>query len=133
MGIIILPFFILSLILTGILLNRLIKQVSLKKDYKIILFGFLISMVEIFFMLLYWQQQTEIYKFSPFIGYLSFLIILPSMIAFIIPLPVDTMAQKVGLTISASIVISFTLLMFYTFILSNFFDIFSLLRMNTYY
>lgn len=120
MGIILLPFFVASLIFTVIVVIRLVKYINIKQDYLILFFGFLISIIEIVLIVYYWKQQDRIYYFTPVMESLSYLVIFPSIISLIIPLRNDTLAKKVGLAVSSSVVISFVLLILYTFVFSNF-------------
>ena len=63
MGIILLPFLIASLGLTGFMLVKLIHHIQKEKEYNILFFGFLLSCIEIFLLFLFWKSQPKIYIF----------------------------------------------------------------------
>ena len=133
MGIILLPFLVASLCLTGFMLVKLIQYIQKEKEYRVLLFGFLLSCVEIFLLFLFWKSQHKIYVFTPHFNFLSYLIIIPAVFASLISIPNNMVTKKIGILISSNVVITFVLLLFHIFVSSKFIEIFKILGIKTYY
>jgi len=132
MGIILLPFFIVAFGLTWVLSVKMIKCFKQEKDYKILLYGLLISCAELSLLFLYWKLQHRIYVIMPTVDFISYLIIIPSVIALLLSFGKKA-PRKAFMIFGSSIFITIFLLLFHTFISSHFIHIFSMLDVHTYH
>jgi len=132
MGLILLPFFIVAFGLTSVLLVKVLERFKQKKNYKILLYGFLISCIELSLLFLYWKLQHRIYAITPAVQFISFLIITPSIIALLLSLDKDD-TRIAFMTLGSSVFITLFLLLFHTFISSHFIHIFGMLDVHTYH
>ncbi len=132
MGLILLPFLLVAFGLTSVLLIKMLELFKQEKNYKILFYGLLISCIELSLLFLSWKLQHRIYAITPSVQFLSFLIIIPSIIALLLSLGKGH-TQIAFMALGSSVLISIFLLLFHTFISSHFIHIFGILDVRTYH
>jgi len=132
MGIILLPFIIVAFGLTSVLFVKVIKYLKQEKSYKVLIYGFFISCIELSLLFIYWKFQHKIYVLNPSVEFLSYIIIIPSIFSLLLLMGKEA-THKAFIIFSSSVFISIFLLLFHTFISSHFIHIFGLLNVQTYH